>query len=441
MNTLLSKDQEDSPPKEDDIEIASDLMDDINKMDDFFLQNQLALELENLQEDEKLNENLSQKDDKDDKAEKNHEKNHDENHEKNHDENYDENHDENHEKNPDENDHKNDHKNDDKNSMSFSSENSQKKFDVNNMEIESSFHCSLHLFHPITNYCLIDSKFLCKVCKLDHFDHKESLRDYADKNLLSEIEKLNAKLLQTKTITNEFLAKIKGFHDKNLEFITSEQITTFFRSIHGFFSVSPLSLISQKTLRKTLKTRDFFPESLLIRNTEEEAFIISLFNEKVEKNAINLLYRGSRDGFNSSFFHQFCDKKGANLIVIKSEKNRIFGGFTSKSWKSREKPEFHKDEKSFLFSLNGRTHHKILEKFEEKAVYFADKKGPVFGAGFDLYISENCDIDRESFSNLGISYECEEEMETEEIRRYLAGEIYFNVKEIEVFAIGRVGNC
>ena len=420
MNTLLSKDQ-DSFPNQDD-ELASDLMDDINKMDEFFLQNQQALELENHLEDEKLNEN-TEKSEKSQKPNENFIEKDEKIKEKA--ENFKEN-----LKKPEKSE----------NSLSFSSSKHEKSF-IEHMEIESSFQCSFHLSHPIKYFCIFDSKFLCNACKLDHLDHKDSLRDYSEKNLLAEVEKLNGKLVLTKTIANEFLAKIKGFQEKNLGFITSEQILSLFRSIYAFFTVAPLSRIPQKVARKVAKSREFFEESLLIRNPLEEAFILSLFDEKVEKNTINLMYRGSRDGFNSSIFHGFCDKKGANLVVIKSEKNRIFGGFTSKSWKSREKPEFHKDAKSFIFSLNGKTRHKILEKFDEKAVYFAEKKGPVFGAGFDLSISENCDKDQESFSNLGISYECEEEMGTEEKRRYLAGEIYFNVTEIEVFGVGRVGNC
>jgi hypothetical protein len=115
----------------------------------------------------------------------------------------------------------------------------------------------------------------------------------------------------------------------------------------------------------------------------------------------------------------------------------IFGGYTSKSWKSKEKGEFQKDEKSFLFSLSQKTKHEIDESKLEKAIYCMNNRGPVFGAGFDLSISEQCDQDEESFSNLGISYECDEEMTPQEKRKYLAGEVFFKVKEMEVFGLAR----
>jgi hypothetical protein len=44
---------------------------------------------------------------------------------------------------------------------------------------------------------------------------------------------------------------------------------------------------------------------------------------------LELLYKGSRDGFNASSFHAKCDHKGATLTVAKSKKyKRVFGGYT-----------------------------------------------------------------------------------------------------------------
>lgn len=41
------------------------------------------------------------------------------------------------------------------------------------------------------------------------------------------------------------------------------------------------------------------------------------------------LFRGTRDGFSSSTFHSKCDGQGATLILILSDKGKVFGGFTS----------------------------------------------------------------------------------------------------------------
>ena len=42
--------------------------------------------------------------------------------------------------------------------------------------------------------------------------------------------------------------------------------------------------------------------------------------------------RGSEDGYTANVFHEKCDDKGANLVVIKTTLDRIFGGFTKISW-------------------------------------------------------------------------------------------------------------
>ena len=49
----------------------------------------------------------------------------------------------------------------------------------------------------------------------------------------------------------------------------------------------------------------------------------------------SLLFRASADGNSRDAFHRCCDNKGPTLVVARSE-TYIFGGFTSKSWTSRE---------------------------------------------------------------------------------------------------------
>jgi ABC-type transporter Mla subunit MlaD len=42
----------------------------------------------------------------------------------------------------------------------------------------------------------------------------------------------------------------------------------------------------------------------------------------------NLLYRGSRDGFEAHTFHTLCDSQPNTLTIIATPENWIFGGFT-----------------------------------------------------------------------------------------------------------------
>lgn len=334
-------------------------------------------------------------------------------------------------------------------SLSFSS--FEKRIDNENhngnedLELESNFNCSKHLFHPIKYFCLKEAEFLCAACKLDHLNHKENIREYNEKSLFLEISKINNKLVQIKETTVDFQIQLKNIrkntkdNDEQSIIITPNKIKSLFHSIYTFFSTPCLSQIPQK-LKKTTRPRRkpnkiYFPDSHLVKTTEDQDFLIDIFNEKLDNSQITLLYRGTRDGFRAKNFHFYCDRKGATLTLIQSEKNLIFGGFASKSWKSREKGEFQSDPEAFIFSLSKQTKHELNEKFINKAIYFCENNGPVFGAGFDICISEKCNKDKESFANLGISYEIDEEFSPDQGRQYLAGEVYFNVKEIEVFKI------
>lgn len=290
-----------------------------------------------------------------------------------------------------------------------------------------------------------ESQFLCETCKEDHLSHKENIKEYNEKSLFLEIEKMNNRLVQIKKIISDFQIQFKNLKpntsgDNNIDDfkVTPNQIKPIFQSVYTFLTTPILAQTPVKLKRppkpKPL-VKEIFHESVLIRNLEEETFIFNLFQENISNYDVNLIYKASRDGFNSKRFHYFCDRKGPTLVVIKSSKGMVFGGYTSKSWKSKAKGEFQEDDKAFIFSLTKKTKHELHERFIDKATYMNENNGPVFGAGFDIFISEHCDKDRESFSNLGISYEIDDELSTNEGRQYLAEEFNFNVKEIEVFSI------
>jgi len=48
---------------------------------------------------------------------------------------------------------------------------------------------------------------------------------------------------------------------------------------------------------------------------------------------LDLLYKGSRDGFTSQKFHEKCDSKSPTVSFIKSQTyGQIFGGYTEQTW-------------------------------------------------------------------------------------------------------------
>ena len=108
--------------------------------------------------------------------------------------------------------------------------------------------------------------------------------------------------------------------------------------------------------------------------------IINWIKEKTNKNLIytELIFKMSENGSNGSDFHKYCDNKGPTLILIKTNNNRIFGGFTPLNWISQSITLNDESNQTFIFSLN------LMKKFDlinkSKAAIICDpNSGPNFG--------------------------------------------------------------
>jgi len=145
-----------------------------------------------------------------------------------------------------------------------------------------------------------------------------------------------------------------------------------------------------------------------------------------------LLWRGTRDGFETSTFHAKCDGKPNTLTFVKTTTGWIFGGYTSIPWLSSGgwKP----DNKAFLFSLkNPRNQPLKLNVIVDKddAIYHGSNCGPSFGGNPDLCISNLSNTNSESLNNCPYSY-------TNNLisRPYYLGDSYnFQTVEVEVFQV------
>jgi hypothetical protein len=152
-----------------------------------------------------------------------------------------------------------------------------------------------------------------------------------------------------------------------------------------------------------------------------------------------LLWRGSRDGFGGRDFHNRCDGHPNTITVILDTKGNVFGGYTPTAWES---PKGHRDKsdeslKTFLYTLrnpNGVPARKFALKAEEKhkAINCFPWRGPGFGSGCDLFVSNHCNTNAESASTVGASYVNNTGLDGDTL---LTGGHFFIVAEIEVFEI------
>ena len=150
-----------------------------------------------------------------------------------------------------------------------------------------------------------------------------------------------------------------------------------------------LAVFQPNKIRKTL-----FCGSVLINEKQREIleyFILdSLKEEHVQKTWV-LRYRSSRDGLNSTKFHDRCDNLDLpTIVLVKSDNGSIFGGFTLKDWDNATHffGHYTADKKAFIFSLyNAMEPQREALKFPiknyQKAIWCRFDSLPNFG-GYDI---------------------------------------------------------
>ena len=147
----------------------------------------------------------------------------------------------------------------------------------------------------------------------------------------------------------------------------------------------------QKSYNTSLKFNIDTQNSKIIQS---EMDLVPLFfgvKKRLNKSVRNLklIYIGSRDGDSSYSFHTYCDGKENTVIFVKDRNGRKFGGFANQKWNCDKK--WICDSNAFLFSLD--YHECYFSKNNNtkgKNLYGEGSYGPLFGEGYDLYLSDNC---------------------------------------------------
>ena len=107
-----------------------------------------------------------------------------------------------------------------------------------------------------------------------------------------------------------------------------------------FFSDEKLILENIKTFGKIVL--NIIESEIIKGDKEKQEIIINWIKQKTNKKKIKFekIFVMSVNGSSSQDFHKYCDNKGPTLTIIKTTKNRIFGGFTPLNWETGEDEEF-----------------------------------------------------------------------------------------------------
>ena len=136
-----------------------------------------------------------------------------------------------------------------------------------------------------------------------------------------------------------------------------------------------------KKIEDQIKGIKYFIANSIMELSEED-IIFSEIEKRMNKTIKGLrnLYQATADGGEPKNFHKKCDNIPNTLILIKSEGNRRFGGFTPIPWKSSG--EYIKDEEkqTFVFSLDNKKIYNLKDiDYGNNAVYHYENYGPCFG--------------------------------------------------------------
>ncbi len=171
--------------------------------------------------------------------------------------------------------------------------------------------------------------------------------------------------------------------------------------------------------------------SLILPDYRNFIELLSLCELKVDHNW-DLIYRGTRDGFEAESFHSKCDDKSNTLVIIKSINGNVFGGYTEQSWSGEN--FYREDPNAFIFSFKENQKLKMKCQIPKEAIFCRDDYGPIFGHD-NITIEGQSNQNEKSWSDLGDTYKHPNyAYKSNEAQSFLAGSYKFKVSEIEVYS-------
>ena len=176
---------------------------------------------------------------------------------------------------------------------------------------------------------------------------------------------------------NDNINKCKMEDNVEIQFNYNEQLNLMLENIKkfGIISLYNDTSIDSNIINDNLKNK--------------QNSIINWIKQKINQNDIKFekIFIMSKNGNSSKDFHNYCDNKGPTLIIIKTTKNKIFGGFTPLNWENRGGNKYDKNNETFLFSLDSMKKYDMID-IEKEAIYCSEEYGPIFG-GSDFQIESN----------------------------------------------------
>ncbi|KAJ5073919.1 pep-cterm sorting domain-containing protein [Anaeramoeba ignava] len=234
------------------------------------------------------------------------------------------------------------------------------------------------------------------------------------------------------------LETIDGLNVVSSQVISDLKTFHFLRSDFKFFSdYEKMKLDAMQKGINIFTTRSTFPKGTIFINREWELWLKKHINNDSFFQAMEMGFSTTQDGFSCSKFHLNCDRKSPILVVIQTENNCIFGGFSNVGWNTlRSYNYFISDPNAFCFSLKRIDSQEpvlfpIRKNEKSKAIYYHEEWGPSFGKDVAVYR----DLRSGECYDFGNTYKIPSEIkdDSKKIREFLCGSPFWKVKFIDVY--------
>ena len=156
---------------------------------------------------------------------------------------------------------------------------------------------------------------------------------------------------------------------------------------------------------------------------------LDVINKKLlrqnKRTVYTLIYKATRDGDKSEIFHTMCDSYQNTVVLIKTSKGRIFGGFTHEKWEGDDINKI--DNRAFVFSVDRQKVYTVQKN--EEAIGCYKLNGPDF-CGWQIVVHDNFFSNKQCYTGeKGVNFNTDEDYELN------GGEKYFGIDELEVFQV------
>jgi len=253
--------------------------------------------------------------------------------------------------------------------------------------------------------------------------YNELLNEKGDEKQKHFMKSLRKKM---DAILDRFMIGLEEKPDVSCNSETSESLTgTLLKNIDSFFEFK----FALENKIKSLSLMNTSPESKIIKDIEFNLLQKWISTDTSE---FELLYRGTRDGFQASKFHEKCDKAKPTITIIKSNHGKIFGGYNDLTWKQEQGTGHHKQAKAFLFSITDKEKYPA-KSGESNTVYCNSGCLPCFGKD-ELHLNNNCDTVSTNAASFGFNFERKGKYGDQ-----FVGGNSFTVKDIEIFQVKYTG--